>query len=241
MNDVGSIEQSWNICTVPLPEAERWTVLDLAAPDPGLWARTAASERLGPECPAEWVDAFADDLRWYTKAALGREAIAAAVLQPGHRESIAAFQYVAELAVPEQSRRIDLLAARAKTPDGVVFRAPEVTEVSLPLGPAVRSHTFEPAAPEAGSSAVIESVVHYVLPERYPDTVLEIVMIWDSPAYGELFAGFADQAAAGVSLAWSAGARGSAAPERAAAEDKSQRHVAEDQQDQRHEEHRACR
>ncbi|MEU6079260.1 hypothetical protein [Streptomyces sp. NPDC047108] len=189
----------WETCTVSLPEPDNWIVLDLAAEQPGAWALEEARERLGASAEPAWLQAYADDLTVAADAARGRHALSAAVFAPGGGP-ILAFLSLRELSVPEESWRVEALRAEAAASDGPYFQPPELTEVALPLGPALRVHRLEPSDPGSDAAGVVEGVAHYVLPGEAPGTVLELLMTWSSPALGEVLATMADAVAASARL-----------------------------------------
>ncbi len=189
----------WHECRVTLPAAHNWLVLDLTAEQPEAWARSAADEHFTADAPVEWREAFAEDVLWYWGVAARQKALCAALLTP-QDGGVAAFYCVRELrGVPSESLRLDVLRAEAEAAEGPYFRSPEITEVELPLGAALRVHRLEPTEPEADSGSVVEGVAHYVLPRTHP-TALECRLLWGALGLGEELGRMADELADSVRL-----------------------------------------
>ncbi|MEV2197924.1 hypothetical protein AB0I02_44155 [Streptomyces phaeochromogenes] len=190
----------WHECRVTLPAPHNWLVLDLTAERPEEWARAAAHEHFpADDTPADWHEAFAEDVLWSWAVAARQKALCAAVLAP-QDGGVAAFYCVRELGgVPAESLRLDVLRAEAEAAEGPFFRPPEITEVELPLGAALRVHRLEPTDPEADSGNVLEGVAHYVLPREHP-TALECRLLWGAPGLGEELGKMADELADSVRL-----------------------------------------
>ncbi|WP_413757648.1 hypothetical protein [Streptomyces sp. MMBL 11-3] len=194
-----SVTADWHQCRVTLPAPHNWLVLDLTAPRPGEWARSAADEHFSADVPDAWREAFAEDVLWYRDVAARQEALCAALLAP-QDGGVAAFYCVRELrGVPPQSLRLDVLRAEAENAEGPFFRPPEISEVELPLGPALRVHRLEPTDPDAGSGSVLEGVAHYVLPRAH-STALECRLLWGALGLGEELGRMADELADSVRL-----------------------------------------
>jgi hypothetical protein len=190
----------WHECRVTLPAAHNWLVLDLTAERPEAWARSAADEHFSADdAPAEWREAFAEDVLWYWAVAARQKALCAALLTP-QDGGVAAFYCVRELSgVPAESLHLDVLRAEAEAAEGPYFRPPDITEVELPLGAALRVHRLEPTDPRADSGSVLEGVAHYVLPRTYP-TALECRLLWGALGLGEELGKLADELADSVRL-----------------------------------------
>ncbi|MFE9767876.1 hypothetical protein ACFYPC_25705 [Streptomyces sp. NPDC005808] len=188
----------WHQCRVTLPAPHNWLVLDLTAKQPETWARTVADGHLTVDAPAEWREAFAEDVLWYWVAAARQKALCAALLTP-QDSGVVAFYAVRELTVPPQALRLDVLRAEAERAEGPSFRPPGITEVELPLGAALRVHRVEPTAPDAGHGSVLEGVAHYVLPRAHP-TALECRLLWGALGLGEELGKIADELATSVRL-----------------------------------------
>ncbi|MFE7069845.1 hypothetical protein ACFU96_07135 [Streptomyces sp. NPDC057620] len=189
----------WHQCRVTLPAAHNWLVLDLATPRPGEWARSAADEHFAADVPDDLRTAFAQDVLWYHDVAARQKALCAALLAP-QDGGVAAFYCVRELAgIPAGSLRLDVLRAEAESAEGPFFRPPEITEVELPLGAALRVHRLEPTDPDADSGTVLEGVAHYVLPRAHP-TALECRLLWGALGLGEELGRMADELAESVRL-----------------------------------------
>ncbi|MFI1211827.1 hypothetical protein ACH4UV_29975 [Streptomyces sp. NPDC020802] len=211
----GSSSADWHECRITLPAAHNWLVLDLAVEQPETWAWSVAEEHFPAAAVAsvvpaasatspadvlvEWREAFAADVLWYWTVAARQKALCASLLTP-QGGGVAAFYCVRELAgIPSASLRLDVLRAEAEQAEGPYFRPPEVTEVELPLGSALRVHRLEPTDPEADSGTVVEGVAHYVLPRAYP-TALECRLLWGAPGLGEELGKMADELAESVRL-----------------------------------------
>lgn len=195
-----SASVDWHQCRVTLPAPHNWLVLDLTAERPEEWARAAADEHFSADdAPADWRESFAEDVLWYWAVAARQKALCAAVLAP-RDGGVAAFYCVRELGgIPAESLRLDALRAEAEAAEGPFFRPPEITEVELPLGAALRVHRLEPTDPEADSGTVLEGVAHYVLPRAH-STALECRLLWQAMGLGEELAKVADELAASVRL-----------------------------------------
>ncbi|MDQ1038017.1 hypothetical protein QFZ75_004433 [Streptomyces sp. V3I8] len=189
----------WHQCRVTLPAPHNWLVLDLTAPRPEEWARSAADKHFTAGVPDEWRTAFAADVLWYHDVAARQKALCAALLTP-QDGGVAAFYCVRELAgIPPESLRLDILRAAAESAEGPFFRPPEISEVELPLGAALRMHRLEPTDPDTGDGSVLEGVAHYVLPRARP-TALECRLLWRAPGLGEELGRMADELADSVRL-----------------------------------------
>ncbi|MFJ8595587.1 hypothetical protein [Streptomyces sp. NPDC093598] len=190
----------WRECRVELPAHHNWLVLDLRSEDPEAWARTLAGQHLGDDVPEPWREAFATDLLWYWGAAARQAALCAAVLAPRDGPVVASCT-VRELSIPPQSRTVAAFRAELARAEGPYFGdGPLLTEVELPLGPALRVHRQEPTDPAADSGTVVEGVAHYVLPRRHP-TALECRLLWTSLGLGAELVEVADELAGSLRLA----------------------------------------
>ncbi|MFJ4562182.1 hypothetical protein ACIP4U_00335 [Streptomyces caelestis] len=190
----------WRECRVALPAHHNWLVLDLRSEDPETWARTLAGQHLGGDVPEPWREAFATDLLWYRGAAVRQGALCAAVLAPQDGPVVASYT-VRELNIPPESLTVAAFRAEAERADGPYFGGEQIlTEVELPLGPALRVHRQEPTDPDADSGTVVEGVAHYVLPRRYP-TALEGRLLWTSLGLGAELVKVADELADSLRLA----------------------------------------
>ncbi|MEV0175391.1 hypothetical protein AB0I00_30260 [Streptomyces sp. NPDC050803] len=186
----------WRECRVELPAAHNWLVLDLRNEDPEAWALAVAEQHTGDELRT----AFATDLLWYWGAAVRQGALCAAVLAPWSGPIVASYT-VRELRVPPESRNLAAFRAEAERAEGPYFGGGQgLSEVELPLGPALRVHRQEPTAPDSDSGVVVEGVAHYVLPTLYP-TALECRLLWTSLGLGEELVRMADELADSVRLA----------------------------------------
>ncbi|MGP3951655.1 hypothetical protein [Streptomyces sp. 7N604] len=183
-----------------LPEPDNWLVLDLNSEAPQEWAQDTARRHLGEDAERRFHYAFAQDLMRLAEVARARRALSAGVLAPARGPSIALL-HVRELRIPIESCRLEVLRAEAEQIEGPFFLLPRLTEVALPLGPALRVHRMEPTDPESDSTKVLEGVAHYVLPSQFPGTALELVMTWDTPELGEALTAMADEIAASARLA----------------------------------------
>ncbi|MFF8672064.1 hypothetical protein [Streptomyces sp. NPDC015242] len=189
----------WRECRVALPAPHNWLVLDLRSEEPEVWARTLAGRHLGDGVPEQWYEAFAADLLWYWGAAVRQGALCAAVLAPWNGPVVASHT-VRELTVPAESRTVGALRAEAGNAPGPYFGGGQVlTEVELPLGPALRVHRQEPTDPEAEDGTIVEGIAHYVLPRRHP-TVLECRLLWTSLGLGAELVKVADELAGSLRL-----------------------------------------
>ncbi|MDT9698633.1 hypothetical protein [Streptomyces sp. P17] len=190
----------WRECRVDLPAAHNWLVLDLRGDDPETWALALAEQHLGDETDERLRTAFAEDLLWYWGAAVRQGALCAAVLAP-RDDAIVASCTVRELRVPPESLSLAAFRAEAERAEGPYFGGVRgVSEVELPLGPALRIHRQEPTAPEADRGVIVEGVAHYILPTRHA-TALECRLLWTSLGLGEELTKVADQLADSVRLA----------------------------------------
>ncbi|MFF7795071.1 hypothetical protein [Streptomyces sp. NPDC007991] len=190
----------WRECRVALPAHHNWLVLDLRSEDPEDWARALAGQHLGGDVPEEWREAFAADLLWYWGAAVRQGALCAAVQAPKDGPVVAGCT-VRELTVPAESRTVAAFRAEAERAEGPCFGGEQVlTEVELPLGPALRVHRQEPTDPDADSGTIVEGVAHYVLPRRHP-TALECRLLWTSLGLGAELVKVADELADSLRLA----------------------------------------
>ncbi|MFD3379741.1 MULTISPECIES: hypothetical protein [unclassified Streptomyces] len=189
----------WQHCRVTLPAPHNWLVLDLTARQPDAWARSVAEEHFTADVPAERRSAFAEDVLWYWSVARRQQALCAALHTPPDG-GVVAFYSVRELSIPSESLRLDVLRAEAERAEGPYFRPPDITEVELPLGAALRVHRLEPTAPDSAAGSVLEGVAHYVLPRAH-STALECRLLWQAMGLGEELAEVADELAASVRLA----------------------------------------
>ncbi|MGI5369632.1 hypothetical protein [Streptomyces iakyrus] len=191
--------EEWRECRVALPAHHNWLVLDLRSEEPEVWAHTLAAQHLGGDVPEQWREAFATDLLWYWGAAVRQGALCAAVLAPQDGPVVASYT-VRELTVPAESRTVTAFRAEAESAPGPYFGDGQIlTEVELPLGPALRVHRQEPTDPEADGGTVVEGIAHYVLPRRYP-TALECRLLWTSLGLGAELVKVADELADSLRL-----------------------------------------
>lgn len=106
----------WHECRVTLPAPHNWLVLDLTAERPEEWARAAADEHFSADdTPADWREAFAEDVLWYWAVAARQKALCAAVLAP-QDGGVAAFYCVRELGASLPSRCAWTRCARRPRP-----------------------------------------------------------------------------------------------------------------------------
>ncbi|MEV7077158.1 hypothetical protein AB0N88_01185 [Streptomyces sp. NPDC093516] len=191
--------EEWRECRVALPAHHNWLILDLVSEEPEAWARALAGQHLGDDVPEQWREAFATDLLWYWGAALRQGALCAAVLAPREGPVVASYT-VRELTVPAESRTVAAFRAEAERAPGPHFgEGPALTEVELPLGPALRVHRQEPTDPEADRGTVVEGIAHYVLPRRH-STALECRLLWTSLGLGAELVEVADELAGSLRL-----------------------------------------
>ncbi|MFE6332769.1 hypothetical protein ACFVP3_08965 [Streptomyces sp. NPDC057806] len=191
---------NWRECRVDLPAAHNWLVLDLRTDDPEPWALALAGQHLGDAADDRLRTAFAEDLLWYWGAAVRQGALCGAVLAP-RNDAITASYTVRELRVPPESLSLAAFRAEAERAEGPYFGGVRgLSEVELPLGPALRIHRQEPTAPASDRGVVVEGVAHYVLPAGHP-TALECRLLWTSLGLGEELVKAADELADSVRLA----------------------------------------
>ncbi|MEU3848929.1 hypothetical protein [Streptomyces sp. NPDC029554] len=191
--------EDWRECRVALPAPHNWLVLDLRSEEPEAWARTLAGEHLGGDVPEQLREAFATDLLWYWGAAVRLGALCAAVLAPWNGPVVASYT-VRELTVPPEARTVEAFRAEVEQAQGPCFGDGQVlTEVELPLGPALRVHRQEPTDPRAEHGTVVEGIAHYVLPLGYP-TALECRLLWTSLGLGAELVKVADELADSLRL-----------------------------------------
>ncbi|MEU0968428.1 hypothetical protein ABZ357_24420 [Streptomyces sp. NPDC005917] len=189
---------NWRECRVALTPSVNWLVLDLGREDPEEWAQEVSEQHIDGEPSAESRRAFAEDLLWYWGTAVRQRAVCAALLAPPNGAVLASYT-ARELKAPPEALNMDVLRAEAACAEGPFFGRPALTEVELPLGPALRVHRFEPTAPETDTSAILEGVSHYVLPRDYP-TLLECRLLWMTLGLGEELGSIADELANSVRL-----------------------------------------
>jgi hypothetical protein len=103
------------------------------------------------------------------------------------------------MTVPARSRTVAAFRAEAERAPGPYFGGQVLTEVELPLGPALRVHRQEPTDPGADGGTVVEGVAHYVLPRRHP-TALECRLLWTSLGLGAELVKVADELAQSLRL-----------------------------------------
>ncbi|MBW8801438.1 MAG: hypothetical protein JF597_50240 [Streptomyces sp.] len=190
--------ENWRECLVALTPSENWVVLDLGREDPERWSQEVSEQHIGTDSPSESRRAFAEDLLWYWGTAVRQRAMCAALFAPPNGVVLASYT-VRELQAPPEALHIDVLRAEAAISEGPFFGKPALTEVDLPLGPALRVHRFEPTAPETDTSAILEGVAHYVLPRDHP-TLLECRLLWKTLGLGEELTRIADELANSVRL-----------------------------------------
>ncbi|MGW3286043.1 hypothetical protein ACWDR3_15545 [Streptomyces sp. NPDC001002] len=195
----GEPTADWTECQVALPALQNWLVLDLATEDPETWARDLAAGHLDTGARPEWIEAFATDLLWYWGAARRQGALCAALLAPADGAVMASCT-VRELKIPTEYLSVAALRAEVALAEGPFFGSQDLTEVDLPLGPALRVHRLEPTDPESDTGGITEGVAHYVLPSRYP-TALECRLLWSTLGFGEELEKVADELARSVTLA----------------------------------------
>ncbi|MFJ4831426.1 hypothetical protein ACIP79_16100 [Streptomyces sp. NPDC088747] len=188
----------WRECRIALPSSENWLVLDLGTEQPEVWARSVVEERLGTGAPSARSEVIIENVLWYWASAVQQQALCAALLVPSDGSVIASCS-VRELRVPPEALTLEALRVEAEQAAGPCFGQPEISEIQLPLGPALRVHRREPSAPESDSGAVVEGVAHYILPRAYP-AVLECRLLWGSLGLGEELARMADDLAGSVRL-----------------------------------------
>ena len=105
------------------------------------------------------------------------------------------------LNIQPESLTVAALRAEADRAEGPYFGwSQSLTEVDLPLGPALRVHRQEPTDPEADTGTVVEGVAHYVLPRRH-STALECRLLWTSLGLGAELVKVADELADSLRLA----------------------------------------
>ncbi|MGP4044748.1 hypothetical protein [Streptomyces sp. 2A115] len=198
MHTADTAAADWNQCRVTLPAPHNWLILDLTAQQPDAWAQLVAEEHFTAEVPIDWRAAFAEDVLWYWRVAKRQQALCAALHTPPD-SGVVAFYSVRELSIPSESLRLDALRAEAERAEGPYFRPPDITEVELPLGAALRVHRLEPTDPDSGSGSVLEGVAHYILPRAH-STALECRLLWRVIGLGEELAKVADELATSVRL-----------------------------------------
>ncbi|WP_406436400.1 hypothetical protein OHB00_20790 [Streptomyces sp. NBC_00631] len=189
---------NWRKCRVALTPSENWVVLDLEREDPEGWSREVSEQHIVGDSSAEYRRAFAEDLLWYWGTATRQRAVCAALLAPPNGTVLASYT-VRELKASPEALNMNTLRNEAAFAEGPFFGKPALTEVELPLGPALRVHRFEPTAPETDTSAILEGVAHYVLPRDYP-TLLECRLLWMALGLGEELGRIADELAISVRL-----------------------------------------
>ena len=172
---------------VALPEAP-WVAVPRSG-DPAAWAEQEAA---GITADPQEAAALAAELSVIGRQVQERESLACAALVP---EQVPP-SVLAVLLVEQVDCGPDLAAVTAElADDGTAhLHEPEVTEVALPLGPAVRRHALV-TMPDGG---VVEGVEHVV---PLGDGIgLRIDLSWAALALGEELVGLADAAARGVGL-----------------------------------------
>lgn len=172
---------------VALPEAP-WVAVPREG-DPAAWAEQEAA---GITADPQEAAALAAELSVIARQVQDRQSLAGAALVPEQVPQ----SVLAVLLVEQVDCGPDLAAVTAElADDGTThLHEPDVTEVVLPLGPAVRRHALV-TMPDGG---VVEGVEHVV---PLGDGVgLRIDLSWAALAPGEELTDLADAAARGVGL-----------------------------------------
>ncbi|MFD4577675.1 hypothetical protein ACFWNK_35810 [Streptomyces sp. NPDC058417] len=192
------VPRAWRECRVTLPQPHTWLVLDLESREPESWTREAASGHVAPAVPKTVREAFALDLLWYWRAAVRQGALCAAVLAPPD-SAVIAFFTVRQLTGPAERLSVDAFRTEALHTRQARFGDQELSEVRVPLGPALRVHRKEPTAPDAAHGLVVEGVAHYVVAREHA-TALECRLLWSTLGFGEVLTEIADELAGSVRL-----------------------------------------
>lgn len=181
-----------------LPD-EQWVFLDARAVDGPEEAARRIAER-GGELDHAYAASVLPELRVLCEQAgqLGAGPVAALVPMVPRvtRPLVPATARVVPQLPPEAGRTTAAIAAVVGAQQPYHYLPPEVTEVALPLGPGCRTYevVFDGEGTD-GRPALRESISWFVLPDNYPEGVLEFTVTWPGEAAGpemlEIAAGMA--------------------------------------------------
>ncbi|MGP3969089.1 hypothetical protein [Streptomyces sp. 6N223] len=112
----------------------------------------------------------------------GPVAVYVPLTPPETRPLVAAVAWLVPRDSPDAGRTVEAIAEVVRGPRSRRFREPEIELVTLPLGPACQVKeilTVEDAPTDDGRQPLIEELTHYVLPECYPEGVIEFTITFN--------------------------------------------------------------
>ncbi|GAB3116458.1 hypothetical protein GCM10027160_25550 [Streptomyces calidiresistens] len=186
-----------------LPD-EQWMVLDAHERGAAKAAARVVAERGGKENKAYarlLLPEFREICDQGVRLSAGPMAVMVPTIPLERRPLIPVIAYVAPQLPPEAGRSMEAVKEVVGVTHPYHTKPPELTEVELPLGPACRLQEVvsEGEGPD-GRPTLREQICWFVLPEQFPDDVLEFTVFWSDLASGPVVEEMAERMAASLGL-----------------------------------------
>jgi hypothetical protein len=170
----------------------------LTADDPASWCRHKASELLGPNVKRKQVDRLSRCLEEYAENFRSDPlpAYAALFFYPDFNHMPPRAMTKIHL-VGEDPVIGPMTLTRARKiygPDEYSFGETEMTETSVPVGPALRVHRFRKADPAKRRTAIVEEIAWVICPPKSRQSVMMSTK-WGEPGFSKAATTIADDMA----------------------------------------------